>query len=198
MIGETEIQHIEPLPKTITANDIKVLDNLMFRTESLPDILHLRAAEWGYELTEADRVLLMDTYTKLDDILKEVAAFINIKFPGCERHVRAWDDIDFDTKIGPIKIRTNDREHIKREWRTGLFDLKSLIKVLKNESVLLADESPDTSAIQNIEQQVSNQLDQPVSINVRTKLRSWVEVLSWIPELSVQLLLCIWPSSKWT
>ena len=180
MTGETGIQHVELLPKTITVNDIKVLDNLKLRTESLPDILHLRAAEWGYELTEADKVLLMETYTKLDDILKEVAAFINIKFPGCERHVRAWSDIDFDTKIGPIKIRTNDREHIKREWRKGMFDLKSLIKVLRNESVLLADESADTSAIQNTGQHVGNRLDQPVSINGRTKLRSWVEVLSWI------------------
>jgi hypothetical protein len=119
--------------------DIQILDDLMQRTDSLPDILHLRAAEPGYQFTDDDKKLLLDTYSKLDDILKEVAAFINIKFPGCERHVKAWNDIDFDTKIGDIKIVTTDREHIKREWRKGIFDLKSLIKILKNETVLLVD-----------------------------------------------------------
>ncbi|MFP5081981.1 hypothetical protein [Pedobacter sp. JCM 36344] len=129
----------------MTKKEIKILDELHNRTENLPDILHLRAAEIGYQLTEEDKALLLDTYSKLDDILKEVAAFINIKFPGCERHVRAWNDIDFDTKIGNIKIVTTDREHIKREWRKGLFDLKSLIKILRSEAVLLADDDYDFS-----------------------------------------------------
>jgi len=120
--------------------DVQILDDLMLRTENLPDILHLRAAEAGYQFSEDDKKLLLDTYLKLDDILKEVAAFINIKFPGCERHVRAWNDIDFDTKIGPIKIVTTDREHVRREWRKGMFDLKSLIKILRNETVLLIDD----------------------------------------------------------
>lgn len=180
MTGDTRIQHVELHPKTITTNDIKVLDNLLLRTESLPDILHLRVAEWSYELTETDKVLLIDSYTMLDDILKEVASFINVKFPGYERHIRAWNDIDFDTKIGPIKIQTNDHELIKKEWQKGLFDLKELIKVLRNESMLLLDESPNLGVIQKLAHQNSNQFDQPVSENVQTKLRSWVEVISWI------------------
>lgn len=124
----------------MTIKDIKILNNLLERTENLPEILHLRAAEPEYKLTGQDKELLLDTYSKLDDILKEVAAFINIRFPGCERHVRAWNEIDFDTKIGGFKIITTDLEHIKREWRKGLFDLKSLIKILTNEAVLLVDE----------------------------------------------------------
>jgi hypothetical protein len=125
--------------------DIKILDDLMLRTENLPEILHLRAAPPGYQFTDDDKALILDTYLKLDDILKEVAAFINIKFPGAERHVRAWNNIDFDTKIGPIKIVTTDREHIKQEWKKGMFDLKSLIKILKNESLLLIDDDHDSN-----------------------------------------------------
>lgn len=115
----------------------------MLRTENLPEILYLRAAPPRYQFTDEDKALILDTYSKLDDILKEVAAFINIKFPGAERHVRAWNNIDFDAKIGPIKIVTTDREHIKQEWKKGMFDLKSLIKILKNESLLLIDDDLD-------------------------------------------------------
>nr|WP_294947731.1 hypothetical protein [uncultured Mucilaginibacter sp.] len=180
MIAEAGTQCVEPTPNSMTVNDIHILDALMLRTAALPDIIHLRAAERGYELTESDKKMLMDTYSKLDEILKEVAAFINIKFPGCERHVRAWNEIDFDTKIGPIKIVTTDREHIKREWRKGLFDLKSSIKVLRNEAVLLVKDSSNTTAAHNIGQQLIIPNDQSLSVNVRSKLRSWVEVISWI------------------
>jgi hypothetical protein len=133
-------QQVEKKQSAISLKDIQVLDDLKKRTEGLPYILHLRAHEVGYQFTDDDKALVLDTYSKLDDILKELAAFINIRFPGCERHVKAWNDIDFDTKIGDIKIRTNDREHIKREWKKGIFDLISLIKVLRNEAVLLVDD----------------------------------------------------------
>ncbi|KAA5822472.1 hypothetical protein FPF71_15115 [Algibacter amylolyticus] len=112
----------------------------MKRTENLPEILHLRAAPIGYELTENDKELLLDTYQKLDDILKEVAAFVNVKFPGRQDYIQPWNDIDFDTKIGGIKIATTDREHTKSAWKKGIFDLKSLIKSLINEVTLLVDQ----------------------------------------------------------
>jgi hypothetical protein len=123
----------------IRPTDLQILDALKRRTEDLPDILHLRAPEMGYQLTPEDKRLLLETYRQLDDILKEVAAFINIRFPGAERHTKAWNDIDFDTKIGDFKIITNDQEHIKREWRKGMFDLLSLIKILQNETLLRGD-----------------------------------------------------------
>ncbi len=145
----------------MTAKDLKILDDLQQRTDNVPDILHLRAAEFGYQLTDEDKALLLDTYSKLDDILKEVAAFINIKFPKCERHVRAWNQIDLDTKIGDFKIITNDREHIKREWRKGMFDLKGLIKVLRNETVLLVDEKAEPEAANNNLKNISS--DYPLS-----------------------------------
>lgn len=123
----------------MTTRDLKIIDDLITRTNNLPEILHLRAANDGYMLSETDKILLLDTYEKLDDILKEVAAFINVKFPGRQDHMYGWNKIDFDTKIGDFKIITNDREHIKRAWLNGLFDLKSLLKSLKNEVVLLLD-----------------------------------------------------------
>ncbi len=123
----------------MTEKDLNIVNSLMKRTENLPEILHLRAAPIGYELTENDKELLLDTYQKLDDILKEVAAFINVKFPGRQDYIQPWNDIDFDTKIGGIKIATTDREHTKSAWKKGIFDLKSLIKSLINEVTLLVD-----------------------------------------------------------
>ncbi len=172
------IQFIDSKPNT--NNDIKVLDNLLLRTETLPDILYLRAAELGYEFTDEDKKLIIETYSKLDDILKEVAAFIHIKFPGCERHVRAWNEIDFDTKIGPIKIITTDREHIKREWRNGMFDLKSLIKVLRNETILLVEEKENITSSQNKNENLATNTNDVVSSDSSNEKRSWLEVFSWI------------------
>lgn len=123
----------------MTIKDLGIIDNLLTRTNNLPDILHLRAADLGYKFTVEDKRLLLDTYEKLDDILKETAAFINVKFPGRQDYVYSWNKIDFDTKIGDFKIITTDREHTKRAWRMGLFDLKSLLKSLRNEVVLLTD-----------------------------------------------------------
>ena len=123
----------------MTTRDLNTIDDLLVRTNNLPEILHLRAVEIEYELTEDDKRLLLDTYEKLDDILKEVAAFINVMFPGRQDHINGWYKIDFDTKLGNFKIITTDLEHIKRAWRTGLFDLKSLLKSLRNEVFLLSD-----------------------------------------------------------
>nr|WP_299385469.1 hypothetical protein [Allomuricauda sp.] len=124
----------------MTEKDLNILKSLLERTENLPDILHLRAAPLGYKLTQNDKDLLLDTYQKLDDILKEVAAFINVKFPGRHDYIQPWNEIDFDTKIGGMKIVTTDREHTKSAWKKGMFDLKSLIKSLINEVRLLVDD----------------------------------------------------------
>lgn len=117
----------------MTIKDLNRIESLITRTNNLPDILHLRASEIGYVFTEDDKELLKKTYIELDDILKESATFINVKFPGRQDYIHAWNKIDFDTKIGGIKIQTTDREHTKREWRNGMFDLKSLLKTLKHE-----------------------------------------------------------------
>lgn len=178
----------------MTQKDLIILDELLKRTEDLPSILHLRAAEVGYVLTEDDKKLLFDTYQKLDDILKELASFINIKFPGVERHIRAWNDIDFDTKVGNFKIVTTDRNHIKREWNKGMFDLKSLIKILKQETILLIDESESKKESFVKENNVnhfqgniiynenSNNSQQTIKAENETesKKNSWIEILSWI------------------
>lgn len=123
----------------MTEKDLNIVNSLMQQTEDLPDILHLRAAPIGYELTENDKELLLNTYQKLDDILKEVGIFINVKFAGRQDYIKAWNNLDFDTKIGGVKIATNDREYIKSAWKKGIFDLKSLIKSLKIEVNFLVE-----------------------------------------------------------
>lgn len=127
----------------MTEKNLHFIEAFFKRTENLPDILHLRAAPIGYELTEADKELLLATYQKLDDILKEVAAFINVKFPERQDYIQPWNKIDFDTKISGIKIITTDREHTKSAWKKGIFDLKSLLKALINEVTLLVEEEEE-------------------------------------------------------
>ena len=130
----------------MNTRDLNTLDKLLERTNNLPEILHLRAVPFEYEKTEEDKKLLFDTYEKLDDILKEVAAFINVKFPGRQSFIYAWNAIDFDTKIGDFKVVTTDREHIKRAWKSGISDLKDLIKTLRNEVVLLIEENEELNS----------------------------------------------------
>jgi hypothetical protein len=127
----------------MTQKDLNRIESLLTRTKNLPDILHLRASELGYELTEIDKELLLKTYKDLDDILKEVATFINVKFPGRKDYAYAWNEIDFDTKIGGLKIHTTDREHTKREWKKGMFDLESLLKTLRNEIILMIEDETE-------------------------------------------------------
>ena len=130
----------------MTKKDLNRIDSLLNRTNNLPDILHLRASEIGYILTDEDKELLKKTYIELDDILKEVATFINVKFPKRPDYIHAWNKIDFDTKIGGIKIHTTDREHTKREWKNGMFDLVSLLKTLKHEIELrIEDNNTETN-----------------------------------------------------
>ena len=130
----------------MTQKDLNRIESLLTRTNKLPDILHLRASEIGYKLTENDKELLFKTYKDLDDILKEVATFINVKFPGRKDYVYAWNEIDFDTKIGGLKIHTTDREHTKREWKKGMFDLVSLLETLKHEIELrIEDNNTETN-----------------------------------------------------
>jgi hypothetical protein len=45
--------------------DVQILDDLRLRTENLPDILHLRAAEANHQFSEDDKKLLFDTYLNL-------------------------------------------------------------------------------------------------------------------------------------
>ena len=122
----------------MTNKDLKIIDDLLKRTDNLPVIVNLRATPI-IKLTEKEKELLLDTYEKLDDILKEVVAFINIKFPNRQDHINAWNEIDFDTKIGNIKINTNNRNHIKKAWNNGLFDLTKLLKNLRKEVLLLLE-----------------------------------------------------------
>jgi hypothetical protein len=127
----------------MTQNDLNRIESLLTRTRNLADILHLRASPLGYKLTESDKGFLFKTYKDLDDILNEVLAIINVKFPDRKDYVHAWNEIDFDTKIGELKIHTTDREHTKRAWKKGMFDLESLIKKLRNETILMIEDKTE-------------------------------------------------------
>lgn len=39
----------------MTRQDLELIEDLLKRTDNLPEILHLRAAEIGYEFTEEDK-----------------------------------------------------------------------------------------------------------------------------------------------
>ncbi len=43
----------------MTQKDLNIIDDLLTRTNNLPDILHLRAAAIGYKLTENDKKLML-------------------------------------------------------------------------------------------------------------------------------------------
>ncbi|MFY1612148.1 hypothetical protein ACOMSG_04765 [Macellibacteroides fermentans] len=171
----------------MTKNDLEILDNLLKRTENLPEILHLRAAKIGYKLTEEDRAILLDTYEELDDILKEVAAFINIKFPGCKRHIIAWEEVNFDTKVGGLKVVTNNQKHIRHAWRQGLFDLKSLIKTLKNEVSLLIDIKSQENDVINNTNKKGQGITNDININ-RLNKRSLLEMIYWTATITIALI----------
>lgn len=131
--------------------DLIIVKSLLDRTENLPNILHLRAPLLNYQLTSEDKKVLLDTYEKLDNILKELAAFINVKFPDRKDYIKSWNDIDFDTKIGGIKIITTNRQHKIDEWNKGMFDLKSLIRALIAEVTLLVEDEEKNNIIKKEE-----------------------------------------------
>jgi len=121
--------------------DLHTINSLLDRVNDLPEIVELRVkAEWG-KMPESDQKLLYDTYEKLDDILKDLVAFINVKFPGRKDLIQFWNEIDFDPKIGGFKISTNDPKAIRSAWLNGVFDLKSLIKTIKAEVILLVEDN---------------------------------------------------------
>ena len=55
-------QQVEKKQLVISSKDIQILDDLKKRTENLPDILHLRAPEVGYQFTNEDKALVIETY----------------------------------------------------------------------------------------------------------------------------------------
>jgi hypothetical protein len=200
----------------MTNKDLNIIDDLLNRVDNLPEILHLRAAKIKYILTEDDKKLLHDTYQNLDEILREVAAFINVKFPGRKDHIHAWNEIDFDTKIGGFKIVTTDREHTKREWRKGMFDLKDLLKSLRSEVVLLIDDDADinrdlkdirTNNFQGniVYNEDSNKGNQSLSDNslesptiqkitkhkLKKPKRSLIEIIAWITGIIASVIASI-------
>lgn len=189
--------------RKIKKSDLDKIDKLLNRLKNIPDILHLRAAEIGYELSGDDKQLLHNTYEELEIILRETSAFINVKFRGRRDIIDEWNKVDFDPKIGPIKILTTDRNHTARAWKSGLLDLRNLLEYLRSEVSLRVEEDVDAKNSQAgknnfsgniIYNESSNYGNQSISNNKREnstlqtqnpgrdikKRRSWLEVAAWI------------------
>jgi hypothetical protein len=136
----------------MTSKDLKIIDDLNERFLNLPQVTELRVnAAWG-KISEEEYNHLFDTYKNLDDILTELSAFINIKFPNRQDLVEKWNRIDFDPKIGGIKIKTNDPYSIESSWHDGMSRLRALIKSIRAEVVLSMDDDIDKNNSNNTRQ----------------------------------------------
>ncbi len=122
--------------------DLNNIDNLLKRLGELPDVLELRVKDAWNNVSQSEKDLLFQTYKELDNILNDLRAFINVKFPNRNDLLNQWNKIDFDPKIGEFKVHTNSPELITSNWKGGLFDLKSLMENIRREIVLLIEESP--------------------------------------------------------
>lgn len=128
--------------KRMNEKDLNYIDSLLKRLTEMPDVLELRVKDAWNNVTQSEKDLLFTTYKELDDILNDLLAFINVKFPNRKDLIIRWNKIDFDPKIGEFKVHTNSPELIKSNWKGGLLDLKSLMENIRREIVLLIEEIP--------------------------------------------------------
>jgi|GEM_PF-3614545 len=125
----------------MTQIDLDRLDAIKERLDNIPDVLELRVKiEWR-KLSESEYDLLIRAYKELDDLLNEARAFMFTKFPNRQDLVIIWNEIDFDTKIGSLKINTNDSKVIRSSWLQGMNDFYSFIKTMRAEVILQIDDS---------------------------------------------------------
>lgn len=137
----------------MNSNDIILIDKLIDRIENLPKVVDLRVkAKWEV-LTDEEAKFVFETYKDLDDILNDLLIFIKVKFDGRNDLIYAWNKIDFEPEIAGMRVTTNSREMVAKAWNGGIYDLKSLMKNLRREIVLIIDDNhdkkPESISIQN-------------------------------------------------
>ena len=192
----------------MTSRDLEIIDELNERFLNLPQVTELRVnAAWG-KISEEEYNHLFDTYKKLDDILTEFSAFINVKFPNRPDLIDRWNAIDFNTKIRGFRVKTNDPHTIESCWQDGMSRLRALLKSIRAEVVLSIDDDNTEKNNSNSTRQTNisggkviinehqnfgnqslsdNALTSPTIQTNKTKSktngkkeRSWLEVSAWI------------------
>lgn len=189
----------------MTNNDLNIIDDLNDRFLNLPQVTELRVnAAWG-EISEEEYKFLQETYKKLDDILTELNAFINVKFPNRSDLVERWNFIDFNPKIAGMRIKTNDPHSIESSWLDGMSRLRALLKSIRAEVVMSLDNDTEKNnsnkirltnisggqVIINENQNLGNQslldnaLDSPTMRKIskqtlKNPKKSFIEILAWI------------------
>jgi len=138
----------------MTINDFNIIDDLNEKFLNLLQVTELRVnAVWG-KISEEEYNLLNDTYKELDNILTQLSAFINVRFPNRTDLVERWNFIDFNPKIASIRIKTDDPYSIESSWLDGMSRLKALLKSKRAEVFITLRTDADTDTEKNISNNV--------------------------------------------
>jgi len=123
----------------MTQKDLAHINKLIARLEALPDVLELRIKGVWEPLDEEEKNIVLSCYQDLDDLLNDLLAFINVKFPGRTDLIHSWNKIDFNPKIMGMNVATNSQEIISKNWKDGLWDFKALMKNIRREIIMLIE-----------------------------------------------------------
>jgi hypothetical protein len=190
----------------MNSNDIILIDKLIARIEDLPKVLDLRIKAKWENLTEEEAKFVFETYQELDDILNDLLTFINVKFHGRNDLIHAWNKIDFEPEIASMRVNTNSPEMITKAWNGGIYDLKSLMKNLRREIILIIDENHDKKSqsvhIQNSNVVYGNVNDSTLGKNIRLqkssdeniafKSYSWQKYGVYLSLITLIITIVIW------
>lgn len=190
----------------MNSNDIILIDKLIDRIENLPKVLDLRIkAKWEI-LTEEEAKFVFETYQKLDDILNDLLIFIKVKFDGRNDLIHAWNKIDFEPEIAGMRVSTNSHEMVAKAWNGGIYDLRSLMKNLRREIILIIDENHDKKT-ESIHIQNSNviygnvnkstlgkniKLQKDSQENIALKSYSWQKYGVYLALITLIVTIIIW------
>jgi len=190
----------------MNSNDIILIDKLIERIENLPKVVDLRVkAKWG-ALTDEEAKFVFETYKDLDDILNDLLVFIKVKFDGRNDLIHAWNKIDFEPEIAGMRVKTNSPEMVAKAWNGGIYDLKSLMKNLRREIVLIIDENhdkkPESIHIQNSNVVYGNvnkstlgkniKLEKDSEDNIALKSYSWQKYGVYLALITLIVTIIIW------
>ncbi len=129
--------------------DLEYIDTLLKRFNDLPDIIELRVKSNRQQIAQDEENFLQKTYKELDDLLNDLLAFINVKFPNRKDLILMWNEIDFNPKVNGIKVHTSSPDIIRGNWIAGMHTLKHLILNIKREIILLVEDAASNSSTDN-------------------------------------------------
>ena len=190
----------------MNSNDIILIDKLIDRIENLPKVLDLRIKGKWEVLSEEESKFVFEAYQELDDILNDLLIFIKVKFDSRNDLIYAWNKIDFEPEIGGMRFSTNSPEIVAKAWNGGIYDLKSLMKNLRREIILITDENhdknPEAIHIQNSNVIYGNvnkstlgknvKLQKDSKDNISLKSYSWQKYGVYLALITLIVTIIIW------